>query len=113
MDLINELSQKIRELEICIKQLRKTGTEFAEAERNYKIILRQECLKLRDEGMAIGMIDKVCYGIQKVADARFDRDVKQTLYQANQDAIQSIKLQIRIMDSQISREYGVAGKGDL
>ena len=60
MDLVNELQQKIKELEVSIKELRKKGTAYAEAERDYKIALRQECLKLRDDGMAIGMIDKTC-----------------------------------------------------
>ena len=113
MDLVNEISAKVNDLEKCIKMLRKTGSEFAEAEREYKIILRQECLKLRDEGMAIGMIDKVCYGIQKVADARFQRDIKQATYESNKEAILSLKLQIRILDNQLEREWGASGRGDL
>ena len=31
MDLYNELNQKIKELEVSIKQLRKNGTAYAEA----------------------------------------------------------------------------------
>lgn len=106
MDLLNELQAKIKDLEISVKELRKSGTNYAKAERDYKILLRTECLKLRDEGMAIGMIDKTCYGIPGVAEARFKRDVARTVYEANIDAIQSIKLQIRILDAQIQREYG-------
>jgi len=106
MDLYQELQSKTRELDISIKQLRISGTDYAEAERDYKILLRQECLKLRAEGMAIGMIDKTCYGIQSVAEARFQRDVKETIYKANLEAIQSIKLQMRLMEAQIQREWG-------
>ena len=87
--------------------LRKTGTAYAEAERDYKILLRTECLKLRDEGTAIGLIDKTCYGIPSVAKARFERDVAKAVYEANQESINSIKLQIRILDAQIQREWGV------
>lgn len=106
MNLFEELQQKIKELEISVKQLRKSGTDYAQAERDYKILLRQECLKLRDEGMAIGMIDKTCYGLKTVADARFKRDVAQATYQANQEAINSIKLELRLIEGQINREYG-------
>lgn len=106
MDLVNEIQQKTNELNVSIKKLRETGTAYAEAERDYKILLRQECLKLRDEGMAIGMIDKTCYGIPCIAEARFKRDVAETIYKANQEAINSIKLQIRIIESQLQREYG-------
>lgn len=106
MDLMNELQQKIRELEISIRQLRTSGTDYAEAERDYKILLRQEVLKLRDEGQAIGVITLTCYGIPSVAEARFKRDVAETVYKANLEAINSIKLQLRLLENQIQREYG-------
>ena len=107
MDLLNEWQQKLKELDISVKQLRKSGSSYAKAERDYKIKLREECLKLRDEGMAIGMIDKTAYGIPSVADLRFQRDCAETVYKANQESINSIKLQIRILESQIDREWGL------
>ncbi len=108
MDLLNELQQKLKELDISVKQLRTTGSAYAKAERDYKVKLREECLKLRDEGMAIGMIDKTAYGIPSVAELRFQRDCAETVYKANQESINSIKLQIRILQSQIDREWGLA-----
>jgi hypothetical protein len=105
MDLFNELQRLTNDLNVSIKKLRETGTDFAQAERDYKVLLRQECLRLRDEGMAIGMIDKTCYGIPSVAEARFKRDVKEAIYNANQEAINSIKLQMRIIEGQLNREW--------
>lgn len=105
MDLMNELNNKIQQLEVSIKKLRETGTEYAQAEKDYKVLLRQECLKLRDDGMAIGMIDKTCYGIPSVAEARFKRDVAEAVYKANLEAINSIKLQLRLLENQINREW--------
>lgn len=105
MDLLNELQAKIKQLELSVKELRTSGTNYAKAERDYKILLRTECLKLRDEGMAIGMIDKTCYGLPTVAEARYMRDVAKTIYEANQDAINSLKLQIRVIEAQINREW--------
>lgn len=106
MDLYNELESKIQELEISIRSLRKTGQKYAEAERDYKILLRQEVLKLRDEGQAIGVITLTCYGIPSVAEARFKRDTSEAIYKANLEAINSIKLQLRLLENQIQREYG-------
>lgn len=106
MDLLNELQQKIRELDLSINRLRTSGTAYAEAERDYKVLLRQEVLKLRDEGCAIGVIDKICYGIPSVAEKRFHRDVCETIYKANLEEINSIKLQMRLIENQIQREYG-------
>lgn len=105
-ELINELQQKNRELSASIKQLRVSGTAKAEAEKQYKIHLRIEALKLRDEGIAVSMIDKVVYGIPEIAELRFKRDIADTVYQANLEAINSTKLQMRILENQISREWG-------
>ena len=100
------MQNKIQQLELSIKSLRTNGSNYAQAERDYKVLLRQECLKLKDEGMAIGMIDKTCYGIPSIAEARYKRDVAETIYKANLEAINSLKLQIRILDNQINREIG-------
>ena len=108
MDLVNELKNKIQELNISIKKLRQTGTEYAEAERDYKITLREEALKLRAEkGMPVTLIQQVVYGVPEVAEKRFIRDVKEAIYQANQEAINSIKLQIRVIENQLGREWSV------
>ena len=105
-DLYNELQQKIKELNISIKKLRETGTEYAEAEKDYKITLRNEALKLRAEkGMPVTLIQQVVYGVPEVAEKRFKRDVKEAIYQANQEAINSTKLQIRVIENQLSREW--------
>lgn len=105
MDLQNELQENLINLQKSLEQLRKTGSTYAQAERDYKVLLRQECLKLRDSGEAIGMIQLTCYGIPSVAEARFKRDVAQATYQANQEAINTYKLKIRLIEAQISREY--------
>ena len=109
MDLITELQNTIAMLQTSIKSLKVTSQAYAKAEQEYKILLRQECLKLRDEGMAIGMITLTCYGIPSVAEARFKRDIADANYKANLEAIQSYKLQIRLLDNQISREWGMSG----
>ena len=105
-DLYEELQAKTRQLDASIRQLRKNGTEYAQAERNYKVLLRTECLKMRDEGVAIGMIQLTCYGIPSVAEARFQRDVAKTVYEANMEAVNALKLQMRLIESQIQREWG-------
>lgn len=110
IDLLNELNEKNQELQVSLKQLRKTGTKYAEAERDYKILLRQEVLKLRDEGQAIGVISLTCYGIPKVAEARFKRDVARTIYEANKEAIQTIKLQMKIIQNQLEKEWSFSAK---
>lgn len=103
--LIDEIQSTYDLLSQSIKSLKRTSEAYAKAEKDYKILLRQECLKLRDEGMAIGMISITCYGIPSVAEARFKRDIAEANYKANQEAIQAYKLQLRLMDNQVQREW--------
>ena len=108
MELWEQIEQKIKELDVSVKSLRKTGTEFAEAERNYKQKLREEALKLKSEGMAVTLLDKVIYGVPEVANLRFKRDVCEAVYQANQESINVLKLNIRILEGQLNRDWGVS-----
>ena len=104
-DLLQELQSKVKQLDVSVRQLRRSGTEYASAERDYKILLRAECLNMREDGLPVGLIDKTCYGVQSVADARFRRDVAQAVYEANKEAINTIKLQLRLIEAQIEREW--------
>lgn len=113
MELYDELTKLTNQLETSIKMLRQNGTAYAQSEKDYKILLRTECLRLRDEGMAIGMIDKTCYGIPAVAEARYRRDCADAVYTANKEAINSIKLRMRLVENQLQREWSAAGTGNM
>ena len=106
MDLYEELEKRIQLLDKGIDKLKENGVEYAKSEKEYKIALRQEILKLRDDNVAVGIIDKICYGIPSIAELRFKRDVAKTIYQANLEAINTWKLEIRIIQNQIDKEYG-------
>lgn len=108
MDLYEEITQLIKELDLSVRQLRISGTDYAEAEQNYKVKLRQEALKLRaDENMPVTLINQVIYGVPEVAKLRFERDVKEAVYEANKEAINSTKLKLRILEGQLNREWSV------
>lgn len=107
MDLFNEIQELTNKLNISIKSLAKNGQALAEAERNYKITLRQEALKLRQEkNMPVTLISQIIYGVPEVADKRFKRDVAETMYMTNQEYINTTKLQLRLLENQLSREFG-------
>ena len=107
MDLFNQIQELTEKLNTAIKSLAKKGQELAETERDYKITLRQEALKLRAEkGMPVTLIQQVVYGVPEVAEKRFKRDVAETMRDTNLEYIQVTKLQIRILESQLQREYG-------
>ena len=108
-DLINELNDLSNKLTVSGRQLAKYGDEKAEKERDYKICLREEALKLRaTKGMPVTLIQQVVYGVPEVAQKRFERDVAETMYETCKESINVLKLKIRILDAQISREWQAA-----
>lgn len=107
MDLYEEITRLIKELDISVKELRNSGTNYAKAEQDYKITLRKEALKLRsDDNMPVTLINQIIYGVPEVAKLRFERDIKEAVYEANKEAINAIKLKLRILEGQLNREYG-------
>lgn len=111
MDLVNDLNNLIQKLNTSIKTLAQNGRALAEAERDYKITLRQEALKLRQEkDMPVTLIAQVIYGVPEVAQKRYARDVAEAMYNTNQEYINSTKLQIRVLENQLDREWSSAGK---
>lgn len=110
-DLINELNDLCQKLSVSGSKLQRYGVELAQAERDYKICLRQHALNLRaTQDMPVTLIDKTVYGIPEVADKRFKRDVAESMYRTAQESINTLKLKIRVLDAQIAREWGHAGK---
>lgn len=109
MELWEELEQKNRQLDQALKTLRQNGIALAEAEKNYKEAVSKEALRLRDEGVAVTLINQIIYGMPSISVLRFERDCAEVLYNANQEAINIRKLQIRIIESAIEREWGRSG----
>ena len=106
MDLYNDIQQLMNELTASIKLLRKNGNDLANAERDYKITLRQEALKLRTEqDMPVTLINQIIFGVPEVADKRFKRDVAETMYNTNQEHINVTKLKLRLLEAQLNREW--------
>jgi hypothetical protein len=101
------------ELTASIKKLRANGEKLAEAERDYKITLRKEALILRSGDMPVTLINSIIYGVPEVAEKRFKRDVEEANYEANKEHINVTKLKLRILEAQLAREWGAAGKGDI
>ena len=105
MDLIDRIQNLIAELQQYIKGLQNWGLKKAQAESDYQTALSQEVLKERDKGTAIGVIQLIVKGKPEVAKKRFERDVAESMYQVAQEKINIAKLELRLLDSQVSREW--------
>ena len=104
-DLWSEIIDLQNNLTIAGKQMQKYGNSRAEAERDYRISVNEHVMKLRDEGMPATLINQTVYGIPEVAQKRFKRDVADVMYETSKEAINTLKLKIRIYSEQLSREW--------
>lgn len=107
-DLFLELREKQQLLETALGELGRRGSVKAKAEMAYRIALKQRILIERDKGTPVTIISDICRGDQEIARLRFERDVADVLFSAALEAIQAYKLGIRMLDSQIGREWNRA-----
>jgi len=104
-DLIQEIGAKSSLLDAAVKQLGVRGKAYAQAERDYKVALAEKIIREREKGTPVTIISDICKGDTEIARLRFERDCAEVVYKSAMEAIQSIKLQIRIIDAQIEREW--------
>ena len=113
MDLVNELNNLIKKLDISVKSLRNTGSDYAKAYTDYRVALAKELMILKEEGYAITLAGDIARGKPEIARLKFKEISTEAIYKANQEAINSTKLQIKIIQEQINKEYGASGKGEI
>lgn len=105
MDLYNELMSLTNQLKVSLKQLRKTGTDYAKAYTDYRVALAKELVKLKDEGYAITLAGDIARGKPEIAHLKFQEISKEAIYKANQESINVLKLQIKIIQNQMDKEW--------
>ena len=104
-DLIQEISAKSAMLDAAIKQLGVRGRAYAQAEHDYRVAMRKKILEERSGGTPVTIISDLCRGDEEIAKLRLERDIALTVYESAKEAIQTFKLQVRILDAQIEREW--------
>lgn len=90
--VIQEISRTAKRLENSADALFGLGRDKAEAERQYRMRLAQEMLKLRSEGMPVSILTDIAKG--NVADLLFDRDASEAQFKAGIEAADSLKVVI-------------------
>lgn len=109
-ELFTERDNLSRELSASIDVMANAGCKYAKAEAEYKIELAKTALELKDKGMAVTMISMVIKGTGNVPKLMMERDIAEVMYRTSQEKIQSLKLQLRIVEAQIEREWSQANR---
>ena len=105
MDLTNELNSKLRDLDVAIKSLRKTGSDYADAYTKYRVALAQELVQLKNDGYAITLAGDIARGKPEIAKLKYKEISTEAIYKANLESINATKLAIKIIQEQIGREW--------
>lgn len=92
-------------LTMALTEYKKRGKEYAEAYKNYRVLLSQELLKLRAEGMPVTIAYDIARGTENVAKAKEQEIITECLYKSCQEAINTYKLQIKILQENINKDY--------
>ena len=109
MDLYQELNHKMKQLDNAIKMLRTTGRDYAKAYTEYRVALAKELLVLKSEGYAITLAGDIARGKPEIAKLKFEEISTEAIYKANLESINVSKLEIKIIQEQINKEYSNIG----
>lgn len=105
MDIVQELNYKVKLLDASIRELAKTGREYAKAYTDYRMALAKELVRLKDEGYAITLASDIARGKPEIAHLKFEEISKEAVYKANIESINAIKLTIKVLQEQINKEW--------
>ena len=105
-DLLIELEKARQDLDKSMRLLRQHGNDFAQAEHDYQVIKAQTVLVMKSNGCPVTEINMSIKGQPAVAEAMLKRDIAKVMYEANQEHINVKKLDIRVLENQIAREWG-------
>ena len=90
MELWDEIMTEQALLDRAVQELKPRGRKKAETEREYRMALSKRLTVLRAEGQPVTHL----------------LDIAESLYDSAVEAINAQKLKIRILEGQLSREWG-------
>ena len=102
-EILNELMEKQRQVHNSLELMKKYGAELAAAECNYQVAKAKKARELQDKGMSAAMITNVLKG--DCSKELFARMNAEALYKASQEKINVLKIDIKVLSSQIEREW--------
>lgn len=105
MEEIQKMQELNTYLTTALAEYKKRGTDYAKAYKNYRILLSQELLKLKAEGMPVTIAYDIARGTEQVANAKEQEIITECLYKSCQEAINTYKLQIKILQENINKDY--------
>lgn len=105
MDLILDLQDKMKKLDTANKHYANAVEILPHAEHDYRTALAKAVVVERANGTPVSIIADICKGKDDVAELKLQRDIAEGQVEAAKEHINSLKLQIRVIEEAIEREW--------
>ena len=106
MDIMIEIENLRKELNGSIQEYIKKGIDYATAYRDYRVELAKELLYQKELKTPATTAYDIARGKENVANAKFKEISTEAYYKAELEKINSIKLQLRMLETQYKIEFG-------
>lgn len=105
MEELLELKKLNGYLSKALEEYKTRGRAYAQAYKNYRMLLSKKLLELKADGIPVTIAYDVARGDEVVANAKEQEIITECLYKSCQEAINTYKLQIKILKENIDKEY--------
>lgn len=104
VDLYQARAETLDELNKAKQLNKKRGFDLAKSEQAYRVAKAQYILVLREDGTPVTIIADLVKGDPNVAKLKYERDCAEVLYKSLMEAINILKLQLRVIETDIENE---------
>lgn len=99
------IEDRQRLAELALRELGPRAKAYAESERAYRVALASKILELKADGYPATLVPDLARGDKEVARLKVARDCAEALYKAADHGVNLYKMEARLMDSQMAREW--------
>ena len=110
--LYSDIMAVMDEVDAFIQASRQSGAQRAQNESDYRRELAVELLKLKADGMPVGLAKDIVRGIPAIAELKRVELASEAIYRADLEAAQAKKLRARIMQDEYNREWNYPRIGE-
>lgn len=110
MDIYEQIQTDTNKLETTIGLARKYSLDYAEKERQYRMLLSQRLVQLRAEGQAVTSLNDIVRGEKEVSTLRYNRDVAEGMKDSAIETINYLKLKLRLLEAQLRKRVDTSKK---
>lgn len=104
-NIFEDIGTVTSQLDSALQTFRANGIEKADAEREYRKLKSKKILEYKQAGYPVTLIIDIVRGLDDVAELAFQRDVADSVYNANKEAINVKKIELKHLHNVYEMEW--------